>query len=687
MNFFKTFLQKQYVKLIMGTFLVLVIPVSGLLVTNAPNIWPLSVMLYNIGLVYTFTMIPKTLIRVVAYNIVAALFFIIEASFFFSYYLQNTGFNEAFFYHIRPDLLYAGIQEHLLPIFIIIFCLSGFLILSTLILAKEKTITFRWQMLAFLFLVSGLFISPPINSLAHYMENYSPKSGKTILSEDFSELRENKIAIEFSKHKRPNIILIYAESLEQRFFDETIFPGLVPNLKKIRNQSIDFSNIYQGIGAGWTMGGIVASQCGYPLAGSHGVEDNDLSIFDRFLPKATCLGDLLKKDGYHLTFIGGADARFAGKKDFLNSHGYSEIFDLKDLMETLPDDSYLNSWGAYDDTMFDYAFGKFLTLSAEKSPFLLTLLTLDPHGPIGYLSRTCQPYGEGDNSSLNSFHCTDQLISRFIEQVRNSRYSNNTIIFVLSDHVSMRNKASSMLESSKMPERLTFFINTHDAEKMDNSNPGIHYDIAPTILDYIGYTIKGQIGFGAPLTRGPGYLTGKFGENGWKKESSRIMSISENLWDNEIFLDQRGIRFSDTNFSFTMGGMEFNLRSWGATDTPASTLFIFDADSLKMEKIKTYAFDKGLTQLTLGNELLNNKEKLTLVISRAMNLSGFTDPKNDPDRWAYFFGKPGSNYFTGQVISGDFFIPLDLIQKMGNSPIDNKVISARQDLLISLERN
>ena len=56
------------------------------------------------------------------------------------------------------------------------------------------------------------------------------------------------------------------------------------------------------------------------------------------------------------------------------------------------------------------------------------------------------------------------------------------MIVVLSDHLSMRNKATPMLKASRMPSRLTFFVNTPDSEKDKNINPGTHYDIAPTIL-------------------------------------------------------------------------------------------------------------------------------------------------------------------------------------------------------------
>lgn len=357
--------RKQAVKMIVGIFLALVIPIAGTFMTEAPLIWPVSTLIYNLGLVCCFSMAPKGAARVIVYNILGATLLVVESSFFFSYYMQNTGFNEAFFYHIRPDLLYAGVKEHLPVLLSILGCLVGSLALSSSGLARSRAGKGWMPVLGLALVVFGLLISPPARSIVRYAEKHSLEAKGDDPFEVFPELRGSNVAAEFVGSKRPNIVLIYAESLEQRYFDETVFPGLLPNLKRLRGQSLDFSNVSQGVGAGWTVGGMVASQCGYPLAGSHGVTGNDFSVFDQFLPKATCLGDLLDKDGYRLTFIGGADARFAGKGLFLGSHGYSEILDLNSLLGDLVDKSYRNDWGVFDDTLFDDAFREYSTLTGR----------------------------------------------------------------------------------------------------------------------------------------------------------------------------------------------------------------------------------------------------------------------------------------------------------------------------------
>ena len=674
-------------KLILGILLALLIPITGIILRDAPVIWPVSVLIYNLGLLYSFALVPQKIVRVIIYSIVAATFFLTEASFFFSYYLQNTGFNDAFFYHLRTNLLYAGVNEYLPIIIPIIVCLFGFLIISSSYLARETSQKGWKHSLAIVLLILGLFISPPTKALVHHVYKFSTAATTNHDSfADFPELKPQQITAEFSRAKRPNIVLIYAESLNQGYFDEDVFPDLLPNLRRLRDRSIDFSNVSQGVGASWTMGGIVASQCGYPLTSPLNIDGNNLGILDEFLPRATCLGDLLKKDGYNTTFIGGADARFAGKVEFLLSHGYDEVLDRDVLLEASVDQSYYNKWGAFDDTLFDFAIQKFILLSRTKSPFLLTLLTLDTHE--GYLSRSCGPYGSNDSSMLNAFHCSDQLISGFIEQIRNSVYSDNTLIIVVSDHLEWANQASDLLKGARMADRLTFFVNTPEGDKSKNTNPGLHYDIAPTILDLIGYNITGQIGFGSSLARGEGYLQGKFGENEWQKQSANLMAIGEALWNNEVTLDQKGIRFRASDLSLTMGGREFDLpRGWkSGVAYPWQTIFIFDEKSLKLEEIKTSTFELRLTPITLGKELLKNKEKLVLVVSLARYLPWFYGPERGSlDEWVFFFGKPGGELFSWAIITGDFMIPPDMINELSRSKMSGKIVLEREKLLNALE--
>lgn len=110
------------------------------------------------------------------------------------------------------------------------------------------------------------------------------------------------------------MIFIYAESVEANFFDKDLFPGQLIYLEDIQGSSIVFSDMLQTSYTGWTISGMVASLCGTPLQMPLDSSSHNFNLFDEFMPNAECISDLLKREDYYLSFLGGADLNFAGKK-------------------------------------------------------------------------------------------------------------------------------------------------------------------------------------------------------------------------------------------------------------------------------------------------------------------------------------------------------------------------------------
>lgn len=500
----------------------ILLPLIGFFLSDAPALWPFSVFLYSTGLVLVLGSYSKRKSATVALGIIFLPLLILETSYFISQYLQGAAFNKAFWYHFRPDVIYAGIGEFLwLAVFVLcIFSslLFSFYRFSTRFNYAGKKVVIGGIGLFFL----GLVMSPSATSFSVALLS-APQSSHDDLYAEFPELENNSVSAKFTGEERKNVVFIYLESIEQRYFDESVFPDLLPEMKALKDQSLVFTDVAQGIGAEYTMGGIVASECGYPLATQHNITSGSFGMYDDFLPLATCLGDILNNDGYFESFMGGADARFAGKQKFLNAHGFSEVIDKTAILDQSEAAVPVNSWGVYDDTLFKHAFTKYLSLNSQPNPFLLTLLTLDTHHPSGHTSPSCGIYGAGDNSILNAAHCTDSLVGLFIQKIRSSAYSDQTIIVVFSDHLAQRNTSSSLLRTSTILPNLTFFVNFPNGQSGVNTNPGTHYDVAPTILDLMGYDLKGQMGFGTSLIKGPGYLIEKFGKDGWQDKNIILM--------------------------------------------------------------------------------------------------------------------------------------------------------------------
>ena len=47
-----------------------------------------------------------------------------------------------------------------------------------------------------------------------------------------------------------NLVLLYAESFEQTYFDEALFPGLVTELRAFEDEVVRFSDIQGSLGLG-----------------------------------------------------------------------------------------------------------------------------------------------------------------------------------------------------------------------------------------------------------------------------------------------------------------------------------------------------------------------------------------------------------------------------------------------------
>jgi phosphoglycerol transferase MdoB-like AlkP superfamily enzyme len=133
---------------------------------------------------------------------------------------------------------------------------------------------------------------------------------------------------------------------------------------------------------------------------------NAMSGVDQFYTNAQCLGDILKQYNYKLNFIKGANIKILGA-----------------------------------------------------------------HHPNGHLSHSCNNdlYLNGKNTMLNTFKCSDKLVTKLITKIQNSKYRTN--LFVV--------------------------FNTTNVIHKDINNRGSSLDIAPTILSFL--KIDTNVGLGKNL--------------------------------------------------------------------------------------------------------------------------------------------------------------------------------------------
>ena len=286
-----------------------------------------------------------------------------------------------------------------------------------------------------------------------------------------------------------NLFVIFAESLEQTFFDEETFPGLLPNLKRLSVNSFavdNYTNILEE--GGWTMGGLTAMLCGIRLITPIGGENFMDRVRGSFLPGARCLGDVLMDANYTLHYMGGAHKQFAGKDKLFASHG----FQLVEGGEKRKSGEPTAPWGRFDDALLADAFERYDQLSKESNPFGIFIETVDTHGPGGVVSPACKNsgyYGDGRNGMLNSVHCSDKLIGEFLEKLRAHRAFENTVVVLVSDHLAHTNTADHLLKKSRAKRLNMFLVIRQESSRERNREIvrlGTSLDVGATILDYLG---------------------------------------------------------------------------------------------------------------------------------------------------------------------------------------------------------
>lgn len=460
---------------------------------------------YYIVFFYTQLFVMLTLIAILrkslskksSYLLATAVFVVILQ--FVVYFVFNSftgkGFDESVRYHLMAGMI--GLTRRIM----IVYTLYSLLAIGlSLFLARVSYRNVfgenrkKIKTLGFLVVFCSIFFNPLT------IDVYSFFNHPVIT--DTNELDKHFVAVDKIKlragEKKKNLIYIYLESFERALLDERYFPGLAPHLNKLASENKEFVNIDQTWGTGWTIAGMVASQCGIPLA-TFGNETNKVGkLTSEFLPGVNCISDLLKDSGYHLSYVGGAHLDFAGKGRFYKTHGFDDIrgeAELKKEFNLSGDD--FHHWGVLDQNVFDHMLTNIEKLEKSKQPYVQMTLTLETHGPYSALSEKCRTLDFGaykGNKMMEAYHCTDYQVGLLVEKLKKIVDLENTNIVVASDHFVM---GSEINEYAKTNSRRNLFV-LIDGSKTKVTKYAYSFDIAPTLLNLLGFEVE-KIGFGRNL--------------------------------------------------------------------------------------------------------------------------------------------------------------------------------------------
>ena len=487
-----------------------------------------------------------------------------------SLYVQGVGFNSQFFYHLDGETFAIARQAYALLFFgawIYWLVLCAFpLGLGWRKVDWVERHQPRWSM-AVAGIVAIAAYAPLISfvSFVRSADDPQPMAGKvTINAIDIED-------IELEALQDPkSLVLIFAESLEATYSRRDIFgDDFTPRLTALAKNGADFGDMREVNNTGSTIAGMVGAMCALPLRSPMPWEhlNTVLPNVDVPLPGEACLGDVLTAHGYRTVFMGGAPLGFAGKGKFLAAHGFEEIHGAADLIPLLEDPDYRSGWGIHDDTLFEFAMRKIDALADSASPFALTLLTLDTHHPSGLPSRSCPARGREASDMEFAIRCSDRLLARFIEDVL-TRYE-NVVVALFSDHLAHRNELFGTLRSHANARRLRFSAWGSGVEPIRVGRTGTHYDVMPTVLDFLGFENWLNHNIGASLLRADSPWFGL--------DKAKTTAISQSLPEIRLRMDSE-IVFRATGPTIEIDGRNIVATNEGLTLTNAIFAMKFDGE-------------------------------------------------------------------------------------------------------------
>lgn len=418
--------------------------------------------------------------------------------YFFADVFSGDGINQAVLYHITGNNMVGVAGEAFTFIIKLIAAFLIALLFIVFVVYKSVRTTYplkkhKFQVgAAFALLLGALLINPAMKDT---YEVYADSGGALSNKPPKSFMQITKL--EPVKNNK-NLVYLYLESLEYSYFDTQVFPSLLPKLQQRKSQALNFTNIHQAYGTGWTIAGMAASQCGVAFVTPFKTDKNSMFGVDNFLPRAQCLGDLLRPEGYNLRFLKGSDLSFAGTGNFYKTHQFNQAKGGDYYFKKLAPETAKNHWGLYDATLLEQAKREYNELSQQDAPFGLFLVTVDTHNP-GYPSPSCEKtYKADDNPVLNAVHCADSLVADFIDHILTSDTFQDTVLVVASDHYAMKfsNPVWSKLEQTERRNLLMMFADGQQPKVINK--PGSTLDVAPTVLNMLGYKVEG-LGFGRDL--------------------------------------------------------------------------------------------------------------------------------------------------------------------------------------------
>ncbi len=241
------------------------------------------------------------------------------------------------------------------------------------------------------------------------------KQANTIFKELIDQPVSDSIP-QLIKKKRPNVIFIILESFMSKTMESLGgLPNVAVNMDKLGKEGILFTHFYAN--SFRTDRGLVSILSGYPSQPT-----TSIMKYPRKSQSLPAIPKSLKRAGYNLQYYYGGDADFTNMRSYLISMGINRII----CDEDFPLSDRLSKWGAHDHIVFNRMISDLR--GKQQEPFMKILQTSSSHEPYDV------PFHKLSHPYLNSVAYADSCLGNFIDQFKQTKWWDNTLIVLVPDH-------------------------------------------------------------------------------------------------------------------------------------------------------------------------------------------------------------------------------------------------------------
>lgn len=430
-------------------------------------------------------------------------------------------------FHAQADMAGAGIEgletEVLQAVLLVLVLLAATYGLARIWALRKRGLA--------LLAVSLLAINPLTIAITNLFLAPNPKS-------DLAQ--RLKLPKSGPKQDKPvDLLMIYIEGTDRQFADSAIWDDVYAPLHEIADQGVAFTRVGQIVGTGWSLAGVVATQCGVPVVPNGLLYNTNFEELDNFEPGVRCLGDVLDEHSYNSIFIFGAKERFAGTDKLFETHGFDQLIGRETLDGMFPPnelDEALIGWMLDDQLVLEAADRIHARLAAKAAPYVLAVETVGPHGSNNMISRHCNANGKsGFSGDLRlALNCTIKdtidLVTKVRKRQAELRPDRPLLVVLASDHLN-HSPAAPQTDPDYAGFNTVIMAGAKLPAGKIVDKPGSMIDVLPTVLQAMGVIVPPYTaGLGVSLLTPETTLVGKYGIEPLEPMVLFDQALSNRIW-------------------------------------------------------------------------------------------------------------------------------------------------------------